>query len=603
MSVGAFAAEPHHDKVRVPIADPAAAEWLRLHQNELDIVYVKPGVEAHLHARPGDQDLLRAAGLAPEVMVRDIELASEYADKGIGFGIFHTYSENVAFMDSLRMMYPNVISARFSIGNTYQGRTIWAYRLSDNPDVDESEPEILIDGMHHAREIMASEFPIMFAEYLCSRYGTDPEITWLVDNRELYLIPIVNPDGVVYNETISPNGGGQWRKNRSPQAGGEFGVDLNRNYPNRWGYDNVGSSPYPADITYRGPSAASELETQAMLNFVNTHEIITHDSVHTYSGLTLYPWGYVETPTPHDAIFDHIALEMTKENGYEPGQPGTILYDVNGGVFDTFYGTTTNHPAIFSMSNEIGTYGFWPPESNRGPEFRENIWPHIYLMRIAGPFLAVHSAVVNAGAKSVNPGQSGTLSFTVENQSVVASAVNVSVTVTTDDPWIQLQAAERSVGSIASLGSATLAGNPIPFTVDPACPNGHQVQLTAVAHMSDGDLPFPLVFVVGTPSLIFSDNFESGTGNWTLSGAWGTTTCVVALADPLADRHAGRQLRQQQRHFGHADRHPAGLASCASGTSTRPRRTTTTRRCRSRPTAAPGPRSPPTTARCRPGRR
>ena len=96
------------------------------------------------------------------------------------------------------------------------------------------EPEILLDTMHHAREIMSGEFGILWADYLCSNYGSDPVVTWLMDNRELYLISIVNPDGVVYNETTNPQGGGLWRKNRRFN-GSSYGVDLNRNYPYEWG--------------------------------------------------------------------------------------------------------------------------------------------------------------------------------------------------------------------------------------------------------------------------------------------------------------------------------------------------------------------------------
>lgn len=542
LSLAATAAEMRHDLVRVPLTDPAKVEWLRQNRNSFDIVREKPGVEAHIACRPGDEDALRAAGLVPELLQRDMETAYSYGDKGVGFGIFHTFSENVAFMDSLRLQYPHVISARWSIGTTYEGRSIWAYRLSDNPDLDETEPEVLIDGTHHAREIMAAEFPIMFAKYLCENYDTDPAIKWLVDNRELYLIPVVNPDGFVYNETTNPNGGGMWRKNRSPQAGGQFGVDLNRNYPKFWGYDNIGSSPYPADITYRGPSAASELETQAMINFVNGRQIITHDSVHTYSGLTLYPWGYVDTPTPHDVAFQYLAQKMTAANGYEAGRPGAVLYEVNGGTFDTFYGVTSFHPAIFSMSNEIGSYGFWPPEANRAIEFQENLEAHLALMRAAGVYLSAHTPVVNAAAKAVNPGDDGTLSFTIENESVAASALNVTVSIATDDPWIQLGAAARSVGSVPAMGSVTLAGNPIPFSVEAACPAGHQVQLTVTVHQpGGGDVEFPLSFMVGSPQLIFSDNFESGTANWTLGGTWATTTAQYRSATrSLTDSPAGQ---------------------------------------------------------------
>ena len=520
----AFAAEPHHDLLRVPLTDPAAWAYLNLHRNELDVVHVKPGAEAHIAAKPGDEALLRAAGLAPEVLQRDMEVANAYADKGSGFSIYHTYSESIAFMDSLRTRFPTLVSAGWSIGTTYQGRAIWAYRVSDNADVDEGEPEVLIDGTHHAREIMAAEFPIMFAEYLLTHYATDPAIKWLVDNRELYLVPIVNPDGFVYNETTNPTGGGMWRKNRSPQAGGQYGVDLNRNYPVQWGYDDVGSSGLPADITYRGPSAASELETQAMINFANAHEFITHDSVHTYSGLTLYPWGYATTPTADDAVFAKIATEMTRYNGYTAGQPGNVLYTVNGGIFDTFYGDTSGHPAIYSMSNEIGTYGFWPPDANRAIEFQDNLQAHLYLMQIAGPYVAAHTPVVTAAAKAILPGQAGTLSFSVENQSVVASALGVSVTVATNDPWLQFQAADRAIGSLASLATATIAGNPIPFTIDAACPGGHVVSYTVTVHSGADDLAFPFAFMVGSAPLVFSDTFEAGTGNWSPSGAWASTT-------------------------------------------------------------------------------
>ena len=165
-SASAFGAEAHHALVLVRLESPAAQDFLRANAGRLDVVLVKPGSYAHVVADPDDQEFLRSAGLSLEIVVPDLERRQAYADKGAGFGIFHTYSENVAFVDSLRLLYPHVVSAKWSLGQTVEGRDIWCFRVSDNPDVDESEPEVLIDGMHHAREIMASEFPIMFAEYL-----------------------------------------------------------------------------------------------------------------------------------------------------------------------------------------------------------------------------------------------------------------------------------------------------------------------------------------------------------------------------------------------------------------------------------------------------
>ncbi|MFO7609625.1 MAG: M14 family zinc carboxypeptidase [Candidatus Krumholzibacteriia bacterium] len=522
----AFAAESH-SLLLVDIGDPGAAAWLQAHRTELDIPYVKPGSFAHVIAGAADLARLRAAGLAFTVLEADLEAASAYPDKGPGFGIWHTYSESEAWMDSLHLQYPQVVSAKWSIGQSHEGRDIWCFRVSDNPETDEDEPEVLIDGLHHSREIMASEFPVMFAEHLARNYGIDPEITWLVDNRELYVIPIVNPDGFVHNETTNPTGGGQWRKNRRVNGDGTYGVDLNRNYPYMWGYDDSGSSPNPASLTYRGPSAGSEPEVQAMMAFVDGRQIRTHDSVHTYSNLLLYPWGYTATPTADAAAFAHMAQVMTAENGYEPGQPGVILYSVNGGSVDWMYGATGGHDAVLSFSTEIGggSDGFWPPEERRGPLFQENLWPHLYLMRAAGPFTGVHSPVATDDlGGSLEPGEAGLLRFTIENQSAFSSLTGVTVTLRTDDPWVQFGQAQRTVTSLAPLEGDDLTGDPIPFTVAAGCPGGHLVAFTVTVPLDGGDLTVPLAFRVGAPALLLADDFETGTGRWLGTGTWGWTT-------------------------------------------------------------------------------
>jgi carboxypeptidase T len=538
----ALAADGPHDLILLRLDSPGAEAFLNENRGKLDITLVKPGQYAEIAVTAETMQLVRDSGLAFEVLTRNMEETYASRQKGDNFGIWHTYSESAAFQDSLRLLYPHVISEKWSIGQSVEGRDIWAFRVSDNPDVDEDEPEILIDGMHHAREIMASEFGIMFAEYLAQNYGTDPEITWLLDNRELYIVPIVNPDGVVYNESTYPNGGGMWRKNRRYNGDGTYGVDINRNYPYMWAYDNWGSSPYTSDATYRGPFAGSEPETQAMVAFVNGRNFITHDSIHTYSNLLLYPWGYTANPTPDEAIFQHMAEEMTRYNGYEAGQPGEVLYDVNGGTFDWVYGDTAHHERVLSFSSEIGGSGdgFWPDESRRGPLFQENIWPHVYLMRVAGPFIAVHSPVVTGPALGIDPGQSGNLDFTVENQSVVASALNVQVTVRCDDPWVQFGSAEFDLGDLASMQSTNLGSGALPVMVDPACPDGHLVDFVATVNMADGDIDFPLSFMVGSPSLLLTDDLESGTGNFTLEGLWGPTgTTYHSASTSLTDTPSG----------------------------------------------------------------
>lgn len=518
----AFAAD-HHSRVRVHLDSPAAQEYLQRHQAQLDILHVKPGQIAEIAVLPAQLADLRAAGLSLDVLESNMELAARISDKAVGFGAFHTYSENTAFVDSLRQLYPEVISAKWSLGQSHLGNDIWCFRVSDNPDLDENEPEILIDGMHHAREIMASEFPILFAEYLAQNYGTDPEITWLLDHRELYIVPIVNPDGVLYNEATNPGGGGMWRKNRRDNGDGSFGVDPNRNYPYQWAYDNSGSSPIPSDITYRGPSAGSEPEVQALMGLIASHDFVSENSVHSYSNLTLYPWGYVNLATPDGTTFEAMGAEMCKYNGYFWGTPvEAINYAVNGGTIDWSYG----QHGVLAFSNEIGgsNDGFWPSESRRIPLFVENIWPNIFLMRSAGAFLEARDAATTPVAKAIGPGQEGFLDFTIENQGATVTAPAATITLRSDDAWLQLHEAQRAISPLGPLSSADLSGQPIPFAVETGCPNGHYALVDVELPLPEGSLHSPLSILVGNPAPLLAEDFEGGADDWTFTGNWAVST-------------------------------------------------------------------------------
>lgn len=547
MSLSALAAEEPHSLVLVYLDSAADLDLIKANNNHLDILRIKPGQHVEIAARKDDLQFLKDSGLRLKVITENMEASYASQNKDAGFGVYHTYSESVAFCDSLHLLYPEVISEKWSIGLTHEGRDIWCFRVSDNPEVDENEPEILIDGMHHAREIMASEFPIMFAEYLGQNYGTDLEITYLLQNRELYIIPIINPDGVTYNEENYPSGGGMWRKNRRDNGDGTFGVDPNRNYPYQWAFDDVGSSGDTSSEVYRGTYAGSEPEVQALMNFINSRQIITHDSVHTFSNLLLFPWGWTSSDSPHHSTFALMGEKMTRFNGYEAGQPGDIIYEVNGGTNDWVYGDTSEHDMVYSFCSEIGgdNDGFWPAQERRGPLFEENIWPHIYLMRAAGSFVAAHSPVVIADAKMIAPGESGQLDFTIENQSVVSSSMGLDITITCDDAWVQMGTQQRSVGGLNAMESTNLGSNTLPISIDSACPDGHVVNFTVTAHMAEGDIDFDLNFVVGSSGELFTEDFEGGLASWTTTGNWNTTPDLFhSAANSLTDSPIGEYTDQ-----------------------------------------------------------
>jgi hypothetical protein len=321
----------------------------------------------HVYAQQADKAFLAGFGGPIRVLTPGTDLITAEIDANLGE--YRTYSETVARLQGLAGDYPGLVSM-FSIGTSIEGRTIWAVKLSDNAAVDEDEPEVLYMGCHHARELMAVEMPLRFFEYLVTGYSGNAQVQQLVDEREIFFVPIVNPDGYVYvqnNHTGDPNG--WWRKNRRNNGNGTFGVDLNRNYGYNWGYDNVGSSPSTNSGTYRGTAPFSEPETQAVRDFCAAREIVIWLSYHSYGDLFLYPWGYDHEYTTEHAIYRGIADEITATNAYLGGNPAEgAIYLTNGGSDDWGHADVAARPRIFAFTPEVG-YTFAPPESLIAPTF------------------------------------------------------------------------------------------------------------------------------------------------------------------------------------------------------------------------------------------
>jgi hypothetical protein len=284
---------------------------------------------------------------------------------------YHDYAEMLAELQQAALDHPSIFSL-FSLGVSYQGRTIWAGKISDNVGSDEDEPEVLFTHHQHAREHLTVEMALYTLRILTDEYGTDPQITSLVDGRELWLVFDMNPDGGEYD--IATGSYVSWRKNRQPNAGSSaIGTDLNRNWGYKWGCCG-GSSGTTSSETYRGPSVFSAPETQVVRDFVNsrviggTQQIKTHIDIHTYGELVMWPYGYSLTDvTPDITQDDHdtfvtMGQAMAATNGYTPQQLSD-LYISDGTITDWMYGA--NH--IFSFTFEMypvtsGQGGFYPPD-------------------------------------------------------------------------------------------------------------------------------------------------------------------------------------------------------------------------------------------------
>ncbi|MEK7331282.1 MAG: M14 family metallopeptidase, partial [Candidatus Eisenbacteria bacterium] len=374
-----------------------------------------------------------------------------------------------------------------TLGTTLQGRPVWGLKIAKAVSGPDTRPVAFYNALTHAREPEAMQALFYFVDDLLAKYGTDPVATYVLENRVIYIVPVVNPDGYFRNQTTNPAGGGLWRKNlRDNDASGTVtsadGVDINRNYGYQWNYDNLGSSGSFSSQTYRGPSAWSEAETRAQRDIVVALQPKTGLSFHTYSDLLLHPWGYTTTAPPDSNAFYEWEDDMSLGNGYLTGQGIRVLYAVNGEFNDWVYGDVTLKPRAFTWTPEVGgpSDGFWPAPSRIVPLAEENLRIAWYVASIAGPYARVERADVLGGpltaasshfvtVRARNKGVSGNagpgLSATMSSLSAGASVFPGAVTYPTLAP---LTSGDALAGGafLVAVDDTVTAGRLLRFRVD-----------------------------------------------------------------------------------------------------------------------------------------
>lgn len=246
-------------------------------------------------------------------------------------------------LKDLHAQYPQFTHLE-QVGTSVQGRAIWALLVSTTPQINSAEylakPSIIFDGMHHAREIMTSEVVMDVAEHALDILANNGDQAALLGRWNMWVLPMLNVDGnnIVWTQS------NMWRKNARAENGRTHGVDINRNYPFNWNKCN-GASNSKNNDAYRGPSAASEPETQAMMKLGEMVRPTGSLSYHSYSELILYPYGCNGVLTGDNALVAQVAAELAdllpRDRGtgkYDPGTPWQLLYDVDGDSMSYFHG-------------------------------------------------------------------------------------------------------------------------------------------------------------------------------------------------------------------------------------------------------------------------
>tara|TARA_Y100001954_G_scaffold201467_1_gene220860 strand:- start:5706 stop:8012 length:2307 start_codon:yes stop_codon:yes gene_type:complete len=468
-----------------------------------------------------------ASRLTNDFESRDFELGS--------MGGYYTLDEIVQNLDELYQDYPNLVAEKISIGQSLEGRDIWALKMSDNPNIDEDEAEVLYTGLHHAREPMSYMNLFYYMNWLVENYETDQMAKDILDNRELWFVPAINPDGLIYNQQIAPNGGGMQRKNgRETCNGGVDGVDLNRNYSFMWGLDNQGSSPDGCDETYRGNGPFSEPETAAIEAFIEAHDFPVAFNYHSYSNLLLHPFGYTE-PNPMDEediqTFTEIGEELVSVNGYLLGTGVDILYAVNGEACDWMYG----EHGIFAYTPEVGSSqdGFWPATNRIIPLCEENLYANQYLALVAG---SNYSSDISLQNETFVQGQSYPLNISVKNTGLSDSSGDVQIDVISSENLL-FELSEINIGDLDA-GENIDLGNITFFEVSQSAPEGTVEEI--IVNVYDGYNVISsnsISILIGEPEVILNEEFELPS-SWVVGSADDDATAGIwerAIPNPTYD--------------------------------------------------------------------
>jgi carboxypeptidase T len=354
-----------------------------LRELDLDILMEKDG-SLYVVASPEDLTALTAKNILYEIESHEFysrEKGEFTVQNGVN-GDFHSYFELERDLMELADTYPDIAQV-IDIGDSLEQRNIYALRISDNVGLQENEASVIFLGCHHAREWISVEVPYLLGKHLVENYATDTEIKRLVDNCDIWIVPLVNPDGLEYSIHFYR----YWRKNMRDNGDGTYGVDINRNYDYKWGWDNMGSSPDSASEVYRGPAPFSEPEIQAVRDLFSRQNFRALISYHSFSQVILYPWGFTEEASDEEDTLFAIGAEMSRlmepVNGryYAAERAGAGLYLTNGDTTDWSFGVygipsyTIELPPDSSIKGE-----FFNAESDIQPIFRENLPAALYLI-------------------------------------------------------------------------------------------------------------------------------------------------------------------------------------------------------------------------------
>ena len=551
------AAEPgkyrNHKLVTVNVA--SAKQLMALEQVGVALACIPSLGEQRYVVPPEGVQVLRDLGVTFRVDAEDAQAIIDRerevneAAKAVRGAAFHTSYHTLAEIDQFltdTVALNPAIASRSVIGNSLEGRPIWAVRIA-GPNAANNKSFAIVCNIH-AREWISPATGLWTIDKLISEYGTNQQVTDLVNSVNWYIVPTMNPDG--YQYTLGPDR--LWRKNRRVNAGGSIGVDLNRNFSVGWSAPEGGNSTTASSDTYRGTAAFSEPESQVIRDwFGSLPNKGAFLDIHSYSQLVLAPWGYTIGLPPRMDEFNFITPEVTNAisgtfgTPYVGGPTATTIYVAAGTTSDWAFGTHN----CYGMGMELrdtGTFGFQLPPDQIIPTATE-VWNGLAVL---ANYLNVRFKVaVPSPATEVSSSQTTTVAVNAvafNGSTAAAGGLRLFTRFGSSGPFSQ----SALTGTLPSL-AATL----------PVTPCGATLEYYMEVEAADGTIVrspvnAPAAVYSATASnltVVDSDDFEAANAGWQVN---------IDNTDTATTGRWARGVPQQTNYQPNGDHTPGAGTQC-----------------------------------------
>ncbi|MGH7653231.1 MAG: M14 family zinc carboxypeptidase [Gemmatimonadaceae bacterium] len=397
------------------------------------------------------------------------------------------------FLDSMAQNNPLV--SEDTLGKSYEGRPMIAVKIGAKDDSPQ-RPNVLFIATYHPREWAATDLALRLIKFLAAPPGANPRVDSLVQARDIWILPVANPDGYEYTFTTDR----LWRKTRSPQGGRVFGVDMNRNHRQNWGVDNIGSSPDPTSDVYRGPAPESEIEVRNIEAFHAAHPPVASVSYHSYGGVVLWAPSAFNGPLPADLPLYRTLAGTNLRSAVRDNLPGSsrsydspntswTLYLTNGEYNDwasARYGTLSFTTELTSGYTGGTFYGFEFPDDETQLQqlFADNL-----------PF------ALDVIESARDPFDYASPTTFLHNDRIVLESVSPVV--------------EATVPAATASSAAIAAPNPLSFRIDSANGGKYTRRLVTTTHMRPTGLTISAGGQTAAYNVLGINGAEPGDAGWT----------------------------------------------------------------------------------------